>query len=905
MRNLPKRPAVVETTIEEDWTIRRLYVTAFLCRLLLIFYARVHDYVFKVKFTDIDYSVFSDAADHVRHGRSPFDRATYRYSPILAFMLWPNAIYQEFGKVLFCSIDILTGWLLFSIENSRINDDKTREKLKTSLSIFWLFNPFIAIISSRGNADTVVCAAVSLVLWLLVSKRWILAAIAHGLLAIHLKIYPIIYLPAVFISLSSVSIKLTIWQNFKAMLTNWRGFIYCTVAIVFFGLTVLIGYYFYGQKFLDEYLLYHFHRKDLKHNFSPYFYPIYLASENENLSKVLGFGAFIPQLILIVFFAFRYGKDLPFCWFVTTFSFVSLNKVCTSQYFVWYLMFLPLIADRITMCSTKVIKLISLWFLGQGLWLLPAYLLEFKGWPVMQWVWIASLVFLLINFYILRSVCKSYMITLHTKQKDNADLLMVLYLIGLGLGDVQDITVRGLNIVKKCHRVYLEAYTSILSYGYGTDKTKLEEFYGREVLEADRDFVEQGCGGMIEEAKTYDIALLVVGDPFGATTHSDLFLRANEFGTEVRVVHNTSILNAIGCCGLQLYSFGEVVSIVFWTEEWRPESFFDKIMANREHGLHTLCLLDIKVKEQSVENLIKNRKIYEPPRFLTCAAAATQLMEIVQKGTFKEKEYAITKDTKVVGLARIGWETQKIAYCSLKQMAELDLGPPLHSLIVPSHHLHPLEEDVLNTFKVTKREGQRPKTCYLLLKEMSIKKGFFGFGCFWGESAFAKIDGVLNTRVGYAGEVVELQFDESVVPYKDLVDYFFQHHDPTEPHKAQYRSLILWNDEDQKNVAENALNELKKQNPRVQTKVEKLDVFYEAEAYHQKLRCQRRIFGELNLNDQETAQSELSTKLNAFMAGYQNFSVLKSLAQKHKLSQSLVEVVENIARSGGDPRACH
>ncbi|KAI6228150.1 GPI mannosyltransferase 1 [Aphelenchoides besseyi] len=853
MRNLPKRPAVVETTIEEDWTIRRLYVTAFLCRLLLIFYARVHDYVFKVGYSDSDITTIyiQDAADHVRHGRSPFDRATYRYSPILAFMLWPNAIYQEFGKVLFCSIDILTGWLLFSIENSRINDDKTREKLKTSLSIFWLFNPFIAIISSRGNADTV----------------WILAAIAHGLLAIHLKIYPIIYLPAVFISLSSVSIKLTIWQNFKAMLTNWRGFIYCTVAIVFFGLTVLIGYYFYGQKFLDEYLLYHFHRKDLKHNFSPYFYPIYLASENENLSKVLGFGAFIPQLILIVFFAFRYGKDLPFCWFVTTFSFVSLNKVCTSQYFVWYLMFLPLIADRITMCSTKVIKLISLWFLGQGLWLLPAYLLEFKGWPVMQWVWIASLVFLLINFYILRS---------------NADLLMVLYLIGLGLGDVQDITVRGLNIVKKCHRVYLEAYTSILSYGYGTDKTKLEEFYGREVLEADRDFVEQGCGGMIEEAKTYDIALLVVGDPFGATTHSDLFLRANEFGTEVRVVHNTSILNAIGCCGLQLYSFGEVVSIVFWTEEWRPESFFDKIMANREHGLHTLCLLDIKVKEQSVENLIKNRKIYEPPRFLTCAAAATQLMEIVQKGTFKEKEYAITKDTKVVGLARIGWETQKIAYCSLKQMAELDLGPPLHSLIVPIHLV-------------------------FRLKEMSIKKGFFGFGCFWGESAFAKIDGVLNTRVGYAGEVVELQFDESVVPYKDLVDYFFQHHDPTEPHKAQYRSLILWNDEDQKNVAENALNELKKQNPRVQTKVEKLDVFYEAEAYHQKywLRCQRRIFGELNLNDQETAQSELSTKLNAFMAGYQNFSVLKSLAQKHKLSQSLVEVVENIARSGGDPRACH
>lgn len=55
----------------------------------------------------------------------------------------------------------------------------------------------------------------------------------------------------------------------------------------------------------------------------------------------------------------------------------------------------------------------------------------------------------------------------------------------------------------------------------------------------------------------------------------------------------------------QLYSFGETVSIVMWTENWQPDSFYDKISANRQHGLHTLCLLDIKTKEQSVENLIK------------------------------------------------------------------------------------------------------------------------------------------------------------------------------------------------------------------------------------------------------------------------------------------------------------
>lgn len=70
---------------------------------------------------------------------------------------------------------------------------------------------------------------------------------------------------------------------------------------------------------------------------------------------------------------------------------------------------------------------------------------------------------------------------------------MVLYLVGLGLGAEEDITVRGLKVVKACHKVYLESYTSILSYGYGVDKAKLEAFYEREVIEADREFVEQGC----------------------------------------------------------------------------------------------------------------------------------------------------------------------------------------------------------------------------------------------------------------------------------------------------------------------------------------------------------------------------------------------------------------------------
>ena len=64
-------------------------------------------------------------------------------------------------------------------------------------------------------------------------------------------------------------------------------------------------------------------------------------------------------------------------------------------------------------------------------------------------------------------------------------------------------------------------------------------------------------------------------------------------------------MNAVGACGLQLYNFGQAVSLVFFTDSWRPDSFYDRITENSRLGMHTLVLLDIKVKEQTVENLIK------------------------------------------------------------------------------------------------------------------------------------------------------------------------------------------------------------------------------------------------------------------------------------------------------------
>lgn len=204
---------------------------------------------------------------------------------------------------------------------------------------------------------------------------------------------------------------------------------------------------------------------------------------------------------------------------------------------------------------------------------------------------------------------------------------------------------------------------------------------------------------MLIQAKSKEVSFLVVGDPFGATTHSELILRANEKEIKYKIVHNASIMNAVGCCGLQLYRFGETVSIPLWTDEWQPDSFYDKIKSNRENGLHTLCLLDIKVKEPTLESLTKKKKEYMPPKFMTVSEAADQLLKIIERK--KETQLAYNENSLFVGLSRVGSDSQKIIACTLAEMKEIDLGPPLHSLILPGN-MHELEIEYLKQFKSLK-----------------------------------------------------------------------------------------------------------------------------------------------------------------------------------------------------------
>ncbi|KAI0254424.1 Diphthine synthase [Lactifluus subvellereus] len=272
------------------------------------------------------------------------------------------------------------------------------------------------------------------------------------------------------------------------------------------------------------------------------------------------------------------------------------------------------------------------------------------------------------------------------------------YIIGLGLSDEKDITLRGLEAIRSSTRVYLEAYTSILI----VQKERLEEFYGKPLILADRDMVESESDEILRDAHTQDVALLVVGDPFGATTHTDILLRARALGISTRVIHNASIMNAVGACGLQLYNFGQTVSLVFFTDTWRPDSFYDRVRENADLGMHTLILLDIKVKEQSEGNLARGRKIYEPPRYMSIPQAVAQLAEVEDT---RQGGVLVPERTLAIALSRVGGGPgdERIVCGTLAQLREQPadvFGQPLHSLVIVGRRLHHLEAEYAAAFSI-------------------------------------------------------------------------------------------------------------------------------------------------------------------------------------------------------------
>ena len=149
---------------------------------------------------------------------------------------------------------------------------------------------------------------------------------------------------------------------------------------------------------------------------------------------------------------------------------------------------------------------------------------------------------------------------------------------------------------------------------------------------------------------------------------------------------------------------------------------------------------------------------------------------------------------------------------------------------------------------------------FILLIEI-YEKSYFGLGCFWGpEEKFSKLNGIVNTEVGYCGgnidktpyeevcsgktnhaEVVKIEFDEKIISYSEIVKKFFELHDPTTLNRqgpdigTQYRSEIFFLDDEQKKVAEEIKSNInKKYNGKIITNISEQKNYCKAEEYHQK-----------------------------------------------------------------------
>ncbi|RYR73684.1 hypothetical protein Ahy_A02g008152 isoform B [Arachis hypogaea] len=399
-----------------DFTSLLLF-SAIFC-VILIIYGEWQDAHMEVNYTDVDYLVFSDAVSLMASGDSPYKRTTYRYSPLLAFLLIPNSlIHRSWGKFIFSASDLLVGYFIHFILQQR----KVPRKLCNYCVMTWLFNPFTFTIGTRGNCEPVVCA---MILWIIIClmKGTVLLLYDVNSDLSHNLCHP--YCPgsrSKFLPIRSETILenwtaaqaerlndgnclCSLYNLLKCIFTRKRLMFGLVSAAVFFLFTGL-SYYLYGWGFLHEALLYHLTRTNPRHNFSIYFYHIYLhyGYDISVVEKLISFLLqFMVQLVLILCFA----KDLPFCLFAQT---VAFNKVITAQYFVWFFCLLPLILpwSKMKLKWDGMLCILS-WMGAQVHWLMWGYLLEFKGINVFLELWVASLVFHAANVFILTLVIRHH-----------------------------------------------------------------------------------------------------------------------------------------------------------------------------------------------------------------------------------------------------------------------------------------------------------------------------------------------------------------------------------------------------------------------------------------------------------------------------------------------------------------
>jgi diphthine synthase len=252
-----------------------------------------------------------------------------------------------------------------------------------------------------------------------------------------------------------------------------------------------------------------------------------------------------------------------------------------------------------------------------------------------------------------------------------------LALVGLGLGDERDLGARALELLRGADEVFAEEYTAVAPAG---TIDRLAGLLGRPVRRLGRAELEGETTVLGALGRSPRVALVVVGDPFAATTHVSLRLAAERAGHSWRYLPGASILTAAPAfLGLMHYRFGRPVSLPFPAPGFRPRSPVEWLGENRARSLHTLVLLDLTP---------------DPPRFLRAGEALRLLRELDPEGAI------LPPEAPVAVAARVGRDDAAGFFGPFAHLADLDFGPPMHAVVVPAADLHFEEAAALERFRV-------------------------------------------------------------------------------------------------------------------------------------------------------------------------------------------------------------
>ena len=258
----------------------------------------------------------------------------------------------------------------------------------------------------------------------------------------------------------------------------------------------------------------------------------------------------------------------------------------------------------------------------------------------------------------------------------------MLWFIGMGISGFRSIPNKALDIIKKADIVYLEQFTSPIAQETILEITSI----CNKTKQARRWMVEDGTE-ILENAKEKNVVLLSYGDPFMATTHTDLRVRASTSGTKTRVIHaSSSITSMIGECGLHFYKMGRAATIMRDSKSMTTPYYI--IYRNLIEGNHTILLLEYD--REGGDDIDGDKEKNDSEFFLDPKDALTGLLD-TEKG---QRRGVVTMSTYAIVASRIGLDNQTIISGMVSSLMTAEFGDPPHTVIIPGR-LHFTESDAI------------------------------------------------------------------------------------------------------------------------------------------------------------------------------------------------------------------